>query len=80
MAVDSLNLPCYSPNFSAEHTQLVQSADPNLRLVASFLDYLKVEKGLAPLSVAAYSVRYGAVFGVSAQAEAGAARRRGGRT
>ncbi len=32
----------------------MQSADPNLRLVASFLDYLKVEKGLAPLSVAAY--------------------------
>src|SRR5271167_2610502 len=33
---------------------LVQSADPNLRLVSSFLDYLKVEKGLAPLSVSAY--------------------------
>jgi integrase/recombinase XerD len=32
----------------------VQSADPNLRLVNSFLDYLKVEKGLAALSVAAY--------------------------
>ena len=32
----------------------MQSADPNLRLVNSFLDYLKVEKGLAPLSVAAY--------------------------
>jgi integrase/recombinase XerD len=39
---------------AAGHTYLVQSADPNLRLVASFLDYLKVEKGLAPLSVAAY--------------------------
>jgi hypothetical protein len=26
-------------------------ADPNLRLLNSFLDYLKVEKGLAPLSV-----------------------------
>jgi len=36
------------------HTHLVQSADPNLRLLNSFLDYLKVEKGLAPLSVAAY--------------------------
>jgi integrase/recombinase XerD len=36
------------------HTFLVQSADPNLRLLNSFLDYLKVEKGLAPLSVAAY--------------------------
>jgi integrase/recombinase XerD len=33
----------------------VQSADPNLRLMNSFLDYLKVEKGLAALSVAAYS-------------------------
>jgi integrase/recombinase XerD len=32
----------------------VQSADPNLRLLSSFLDYLKVEKGLATLSVSAY--------------------------
>ncbi len=32
----------------------MQSADPNLRLLNSFLDYLKVEKGLAQLSVAAY--------------------------
>jgi integrase/recombinase XerD len=32
----------------------VQSADPNVRLLSSFLDYLKVEKGLAPLSVSAY--------------------------
>jgi integrase/recombinase XerD len=32
----------------------VETADPNLRLLISFLDYLKVEKGLAPLSVAAY--------------------------
>jgi len=29
-------------------------ADANLRLMVSFLDYLKVEKGLAPLSVSAY--------------------------
>jgi integrase/recombinase XerD len=36
------------------HTHLVPSADPNLRLLNSFLDYLKVEKGLAPLSVSAY--------------------------
>ena len=36
------------------HTELVQSADPNLRLLNSFLDYLKVEKGLAPLSASAY--------------------------
>ncbi len=32
----------------------MQSADRNLRLLNSFLDYLKVEKGLAPLTVAAY--------------------------
>jgi integrase/recombinase XerD len=32
----------------------VQTADPNLRLINSFLDYLKIEKGLAPLSVSAY--------------------------
>ena len=32
----------------------MQSVDPNLRSIASFLDYLKVEKGLAPLSVQAY--------------------------
>ena len=32
----------------------MQSVDPNLRLLNAFLDYLKVEKGLAPLSVAAY--------------------------
>jgi len=32
----------------------VRSADPNLRLLESFLDYLKVEKGLAPLTVSAY--------------------------
>ncbi len=36
------------------HTYLVQSVDRNLRLRNSFLDYLKVEKGLAPLTVAAY--------------------------
>jgi integrase/recombinase XerD len=32
----------------------VQSADPNLRFINSFLDYLKVEKGLAALTVSAY--------------------------
>src|SRR5579871_3244562 len=36
------------------HTRLVQSAEPNLRLLNCFLDYLKVEKGLAALSVSAY--------------------------
>jgi len=32
----------------------VPTADPNLRLVTSFLDYLTVEKGLASLTVQAY--------------------------
>jgi integrase/recombinase XerD len=32
----------------------VHTADPNLRLLNSFLDYLKVEKGLAALTVSAY--------------------------
>ena len=35
-------------------TEDVQAADPNERFVNTFLDYLKVEKGLAPLSVTAY--------------------------
>jgi integrase/recombinase XerD len=42
------------PRPACAHTNLVQSVDPNLRLLNSFLDYLKVEKGLAPLSVSAY--------------------------
>jgi integrase/recombinase XerD len=36
------------------HTLVVPSTE-NLRLLAGFLDYLKVEKGLAPLTVAAYT-------------------------
>src|ERR1700690_728103 len=48
--------PSLFPFLSAlPHTHVVQSADPNLRLLDSFLDYLKVEKGLAPLSVSAYN-------------------------
>jgi integrase/recombinase XerD len=47
----SLVIPAGS---SPVHTHLVHSADPDLRLLNSFLDYLKVEKGLAPLSVSAY--------------------------
>src|SRR6202045_370994 len=35
------------------HTASVPS-EANSRLVSGFLDYLKVEKGLAPLTVAAY--------------------------
>src|SRR6202023_1174327 len=36
------------------HTFVVPSEE-NFRVVSGFLDYLKVEKGLAPLTVAAYS-------------------------
>jgi len=36
------------------HTQCV-SSDPDSRVVAGFLDYLKVEKGLAPLTITAYT-------------------------
>ena len=32
----------------------MQSVDPNLRFISSFLDYLKVERGLAALTVSAY--------------------------
>jgi len=34
---------------------LGMAADSDSRLIAAFLDYLKVEKGLAPLTVAAYT-------------------------
>ena len=44
-------LPAASDN---AHTFLV-SSEANSRVVSGFLDYLKVEKGLAPLTVAAYS-------------------------
>ena len=30
-------------------------ADDNSRVLSSFLDYLRIEKGLAPLSIAAYT-------------------------
>src|SRR5208283_1904391 len=36
------------------HTLVVPS-DANSRVVSGFLDYLKIEKGLAPLTVAAYT-------------------------
>jgi len=39
------------------------SADVNLRLISDFLDYLKVEKGLAPLTVAAYRTDVGQFTG-----------------
>ncbi len=44
------------------HTSLV-APDVNSGLVAGFLDYLKVEKGLAPLTVAAYATDIGQFAG-----------------
>jgi integrase/recombinase XerD len=44
------------------HTFLV-SSEANLRVVSGFLDYLKVEKGLAPLTVAAYTTDVGQFTG-----------------
>ena len=35
------------------------SADSNSRLISGFLDYLKIEKGLAPLTVSAYAADVG---------------------
>jgi len=42
-------------------------ADVNSRLVSGFLDYLKVEKGLAPLTVAAYATDIGQFAGFLAK-------------
>ena len=39
------------------------SSDGNARVVSGFLDYLKVEKGLAPLTVAAYATDIGQFSG-----------------
>ena len=36
------------------HTEFVPSSPTNERVVSSFIDYLKVEKGLAPLTISAY--------------------------
>src|SRR5580704_8772120 len=44
------------------HTFGVPSEE-NFRVVSGFLDYLKVEKGLAPLTVAAYSTDVGQFSG-----------------
>jgi integrase/recombinase XerD len=42
------------PTSDNAHNNLV-FAEPNSHVVSSFLDYLKVEKGLAPLTIAAYT-------------------------
>jgi integrase/recombinase XerD len=44
------------------HTFLVPS-EANFRVVSGFLDYLKIEKGLAPLTVAAYTTDVGQFTG-----------------
>jgi integrase/recombinase XerD len=35
------------------------ASDPNLSVISGFLDYLKIEKGLAPLTIAAYTTDVG---------------------
>jgi integrase/recombinase XerD len=57
--VTYLVLPAVSDN---EHTHQVP-AESNSRVVAGFLDYLKIEKGLAPLTVAAYTTDIGQFAG-----------------
>jgi integrase/recombinase XerD len=43
-------------SFSAQHDNIVfMPSGANSRVVADFLDYLRIEKGLAPLSIAAYT-------------------------
>jgi len=44
------------------HTFVVPS-EPNARVISGFLDYLKIEKGLAPLTVAAYTTDLGQFTG-----------------
>jgi integrase/recombinase XerD len=44
------------------HTSQVAS-EVNARIVAAFLDYLRIEKGLAPLSIAAYTTDIGQFAG-----------------
>jgi len=48
------------------HTSFVPS-EANVRVVSGFLDYLKVEKGLAPLTVAAYTTDVGQFVGFLAK-------------
>ncbi len=54
-AASNSSLPSMSDN---AHTSPVPS-EANSRVVSGFLDYLKVEKGLAPLTVAAYTTDVG---------------------
>jgi integrase/recombinase XerD len=39
------------------------ASDPNLPVISGFLDYLKIEKGLAPLTIAAYTTDAGQFVG-----------------
>ncbi len=45
------------------HTKFSVERDPNLRVLSSFLDYLRIEKGLAPLSIRAYTTDIGQFAG-----------------
>ena len=58
-AASNSSLPSMSDN---AHTSPVPS-EANSRVVSGFLDYLKVEKGLAPLTVAAYTTDVGQFIG-----------------
>ena len=45
------------------HTESVPSGPSNERVLASFLDYLRIEKGLAPLTISAYTSDLGQFAG-----------------
>lgn len=65
---DAFDQPCVSLSLLGRasdnaHTKSVSSGLSNERILASFVDYLKVEKGLAPLSVAAYTSDMGQFAG-----------------
>ena len=58
----AFTLVCYFSASDNAHTFVVPS-EANSRVVSGFLDYLKVEKGLAPLTVAAYTTDVGQFTG-----------------
>src|SRR5438045_1385980 len=54
MATEAESFPALSPVSDNADTQCV-SSDANSRIVSDFISYLKVEKGLAALTVSAYT-------------------------
>ena len=58
------------------HLFLIMASEANSRVLSGFLDYLRIEKGLAPLSISAYTHRHLSVFGISGETQALAARPR----